>query len=438
MRHSTSRARPNVALSPVDPVTGIVTEVFESPVQPGDPGVFVAISRIANFASYALPVNATNTGSGAGLSFEAAYWAAVGESLERYACAINHPEDVTVGSYKDLSRQGMSLVPPEKWALFSPEQHEHKLPYSTFDSDTVIGWVEADNLLSRTAAWVPACLVYMPYAPPAVGTEKMIGFATSTGLACARTPRSALLSGICEVVERDAFTIVWRNRIGSPEVIIDGRSPTSALFKRHFARPGLEYRLFYTTLDLGIPSFFGYLRDERAVPPTLTVGGAAHPDPQVAVLKTLLELVQGLQWVNAVKRPGFAPAPGFDNVRSFKDHMALYAFNDLIEVFSFLTNTSERIELSSISKWTESEHPVQEIVRNLGEAGLDILARDLTSVDVEQSGMCVVKTIVPQCEIVEGDFRFPYLGGARWRAYAPSQPTASRPLPVNTFPHPYP
>jgi ribosomal protein S12 methylthiotransferase accessory factor len=425
-------------LAPVDFWSGIVCDLYDLPIQPGDPDAFVTVTRIADFSAYGLPVEASNAGSGAGLTRDDAVAAAVGEALERYACAVIHPEDIEVGSFRELMDSGKRCVAPEEWCLFAP--HQEIAPLSSFEAHTVVGWVEADNLTERHPQWVPACLVYMPYVRFDRGRsdEQIISYATSTGLACAPTLQQALLGGIFEVIERDAFTIAWRNRLPMPRVVIDSESRLFSVYQDRFVRPGIDYFLFQTTLDLGIPSFFGFARDKRRTPPSITAGGAAHADPQVAVLKTLLELAQGMQWVNNAGGRTFPIEPQFRNVRSFDDRLALYALNDLIEAFDFLDLEAAGIPVSIIPPFSGGDPSVHEIVEVLQAQGLEVLALNMTPADIYEAGLHVVKVLIPQCEVLEGDHLLPQLGGSRWRHHAISEGGVHGSSDMNGYPHPYP
>jgi ribosomal protein S12 methylthiotransferase accessory factor len=69
---------------------------------------------------------------------------------------------------------------------------------------------------------VPACLMSLPYSAPfREQGEQTIGPSISTGQAAAASTEAALLGGLCEVIERDAFSIAWLNRLSMPEVQID-------------------------------------------------------------------------------------------------------------------------------------------------------------------------------------------------------------------------
>lgn len=403
-----------------------------------DPAVFVVAAEAADVVPYGLDRGAELRGSGAGLKHEEALGAAVGEVAERYACAIVPVEDLVFGSYNSVVHN-VSATAPASWALYTAEQ---EVPYPFFDADTAIAWIAADNLTQCAQQLVPASIVYMPYARVfAERGEQVVAHAVSTGAACSRSRAEAISSAIFEVIERDAFMIVWRQGLACPRLRIDEQSPLYPIFVRHFLRPGLEYHLFWTTLDLPVTSVFGYLRDTRRDPPAIMAGGAAHQNPVRAVLKTLLELVQGLKWRDWDDFEPFVAESGFDNVRSFEDRMRLYASNDLGVAFDFLAEDSSDIPLSALPVVDRGAAAnVQTCVAGLAAVGLDILAVDLTTSDLAACGLNVVKVVIPQCTPMEGDFRMPFLGGDRWRKIPERLRKTARYSTVagNPYPHPYP
>jgi ribosomal protein S12 methylthiotransferase accessory factor len=426
-----------------DPYTGIVPSVIDVEMERGDPDIFVAVAEAADTRVYGFPGKVAGSGSGAALSHQAARGAAIGEAIERYALSLVHPEDLHFGSYSDLSRQGERPIAPPQFAFFDPSQFG-EIPFAPFTEDTPIAWARAASLTRRQECLVPACFVYVPYTFPFVDRgEQCVATAISTGAACSHTRTEALLKGLCEVVERDAFMIVWRNRLSCPRVRIDPDSALHPVFVEKFLRPGLEYTLFSTTLDLSIPSFFGILTDTRRTPPGIVVGGAAHVDPDQAALKTLLELVQGLKWMDyAVEQP-FAPEPGFRNVRSFTDRAHLYASCDMRDAIAFLFDPSHEVLLSEIrSPGTGTLNgDLDRCLSLLAAQGLDILGVDLTPCDAEECGLYVTKIVIPGCETMEGDHQMPYLGGQRWRAvpyHLGRLDRISTLASIHPYPHPYP
>jgi ribosomal protein S12 methylthiotransferase accessory factor len=427
----------------INPLTGIVKWTIEVPLERSDPEVFVVAAKTSDTSVFGCPTTAEINGSGAGLTIQKAYGAAIGECVERYASCFSNPEEWLYGSYNHLKDLGYDLIHPEKWALFHPQQW-HQIVDEPFSQATPVAWVKAESMTQKREVWVPACLVYMSSAKQFVQNDcKKIGPSVSTGTACANTRSEALLKGMYEVIERDAFIIMWRNRLSCPRVEINPENSLYAVFRKVFDRPGLKYNLFYTTLDLGVPSFFGYLQDLRRDPPAIVVGGAAHSDPQTAILKTLLELLQGLKWIDYLDKKLINNEPGFSNIRSFDDRVHLYAFSDMQECFTFLQNSKKTIPLSDIKSIDKgnTHSNLRHCLSIFKESNLEVIGIDLTTVDAYTCGLHVVKVLVPGCEQIEGDHRYRFLGGERWRKVPvqlglKSEETTLETL--NPYPHPYP
>lgn len=425
----------------VDPVTGIVPFITEVEYARSDPHVFVAVAESGDLASYGFPGGGRRiSGSGAGLVYDDAYWAAVGETVERYCLQVIHPEDIVIATWQELVDRGENAVAPKRWALFDPSQHG-KTIFSEFNEHTPVAWVKAQSLTERRDCLVPACLVYFMMSHWE-GT-KVVSPSFSTGAACARTTDEAILKGICEIVERDACMIVWRNQLPCPRVEIDPASSVYGIFREKFLRPGLEFAFFKTTLDLPIPSFLGVLLNLRHDPPRIVVGGACHPDPNKAVLKTLLELAQGLQWMNHLGDQTFPVQDGFANVNTFEDRMRLYTYGNQANAFQFLFDHPKVLKLSNIRSVDlgDDRANVCYCRDELAKRNIELLALDVTSADVAEAGLSVIKVLSPECEPMEGDHRMPFLGGKRWRevpvqlGFCATTPSLSG---VNPYPHPYP
>lgn len=428
------------ALSPVDERTGLIRWVFDIPVEPGEPSIFNASVKMADTGRYSGNPSYDNNG-GSGLTRGEARQAAIGEALERYCSAVYDPDDLVLGSVAEL-RERTRLCPPSEFALFHPEQF---VPHAEPDDTKRLAWVPAWWLGRREVALVPACLVYMPYFPcfPDEG-EAVIAPSVSTGLACARSLEAALLGGIYELVERDAFMIVWNNCLPVPRVEIESHPGLGELYRDRLRRDGLRYELFCMTTDLGIPSYVCLLVDERRSPPMLCVGGAAHLDPTRAAAKAMLEAVQTREWAKFLGRQGRPGgfAADFGDILDFEDHVALYAFGDMGHAAAFLleSDTGAAPTWASLSRGDPAED--LGVVRGiLAESGLDVLALELTTRDVAQCGCHVTRAMIPQLQPLDASHRHRFLGGDRLYTVPERMGFAARPTTLaglNPYPHPYP
>jgi ribosomal protein S12 methylthiotransferase accessory factor len=428
------------AVSPVSPFIGIVTYLIDVETSRGAPEIFVAASKGPDMTVLGHPTGANIAGSGAALDREEARAAAIGECLERYSASIVPQEDLVIASYEALTLGGYSAHEPSDWALFDPIQ---QVGYPSFSPDLRIAWTEGWNLSTNRSTFLPACFSYLSSSPVLrTSGASVIGPSVSTGCACATNRTESLFKGLCELVERDAFMIAWRNRLPLPEIAIDEDSALYDVYRARFARPGLEYRIWQTSLDLSVPSFFGVLLDRRRPRTRAIVGGAAHPDAERAVQKTLCELTQGLAWLEHLADDTAPPISSYDHIRSFTDRARLYAFQYDPNAFSFLFGRRETMALSSVaSRRDPLEVLLNGLVKDLVDHGLQPCAVDLTPDDVRACGYVVTRVVVPGLETMEGDYRFQFLGGTRWRnvpVRIGMLRSSTDVVGINPFPHPYP
>src|SRR5262249_15974708 len=122
-----------------------------------------------------------------------------------------------------------------------------------FTSSTPVRWVRGFALPAAEPAYLPVQLVYLAGTEPSAG-EAAIGYSPSSGLAWGPGLARAVLVGLLEVVERDAFMITWYNRLSLPR--LDWRSDPAlvAFERRYFAPSGLDYAVVDLSIFLDVPT----------------------------------------------------------------------------------------------------------------------------------------------------------------------------------------
>ncbi len=124
-----------------------------------------------------------------------------------------------IGTARELGR---IAVAPERFALFSERQHaQAAFPFRRFDAGSRIAWIEGRSLPGGEPALLPAELVYL--GPATVAGTAPIAHSTSSGLACDESELLAIVKGAFELLERDAFMLVWSNRLSLPLLRRPGR-----------------------------------------------------------------------------------------------------------------------------------------------------------------------------------------------------------------------
>ena len=317
-----------------------------------------------------------------------------------------------------------------------------------FDEETRIRWVWGYSLTGRRPRLVPATMVYLQYALD--DDEQAPGRNASTGLAAGYTLEEAILTGLYEVIERDAFTLCWLHRRVGRRLLVDDPELSNRL-RTHFYcdRPGVDLRLFDITLDIQVPSVFATMRRPAEFGPVLCVSSVTRLSPREMVRKALREVGQGLPYLRFLLHQlrDWQPAPDFSDLRTFDHHCTLYAKRpELIPAaLSFCDEPhgeavlSELSDRSSGSVLTNLETCV-EMVRQAGD--YEVIVVDITTPDVRELGLHVVRVLVPGLVPLHGNHSFPYLGVRRlwelpsklgWEASGRDAATG-----LNPYPHPFP
>jgi len=218
--------------------------------------------------------------NGKGLTREEAKVSAIMEAVERFS-AEYRGDRLTRQYTGDVLTSGQDAVDPRD--LILPMQ-------SAMQLETVpVAWVKARELNTSSEVWTPASAVFHPYVP----NGDLALFRTSTnGLAAGNNYDEAILHGLCEAIERDAWSLAEVRRRVNGSVVISGECLASGIMEK-FTSKGVEVHLKDITSDLGIPTIAAAADDVVMQDPALlTLGIGTHPDPKVAAVKALLEVAQ--------------------------------------------------------------------------------------------------------------------------------------------------
>ena len=424
---------------------GILRAVGPGIVYAQDPAVFSA-GTVSSQLSLSSQIANPGQAGGAGETLETSLASAIGEAVERYSMLFYDPEGMILAAWRDLEEVA---VPPDLLRLHSREQVEQvrrKWRLDFFDDASPLRWTWGWSLTHDRPRLVPAALVYLGYDPGP--DEVSIGSNASTGLAAGLTREGAILSGLYEIVERDAFALSWAFRQVHSRVRVDDDGMRARMLAS-FAldRPGVRLDLFDLTLDLPIPTLLALLRRGAEFGPALCLGAAARLSARDAVRKSLLELGQGLPFLRSLRAQGteWVKKDDFSDVVSFDHHLMLYNQRPdfAAEALAFYDAAPEE-PLSSLPERSTGrlKGDVERCIDLLGQGGHEVIVVDLTTPDLQEAGFAVVRVLVPGLIPLPGDHNLPYLGVARlreapWRlgwVERERDPLAA----LNPVPHPFP
>jgi ribosomal protein S12 methylthiotransferase accessory factor len=416
--------------------TGILRRASAVVSYTGDPKCYafgIVPCDTSQFSSHA--VN-TNKSGGAGMNPESALAATLGEAIERYCMLFYNKRDMVLDRASNLS--GVA-VEPALMSLYTREQvARRKSRTKYFDEDALVRWVWGYSLTKQCWRLVPASQVYLGYRFDE--DEAAIAANASSGLAAGNTLEEAILTGLHEVIERDAFTISWLQRHLRARILVDEPALAELMREHYYAdRSSVRISIFDVTLDLPIFCAFVIMERPTESGPAMLVGSAARLNPQDAIKKSLLEAGQEISYVRYLRQEmaDWHPADDFSNVTTFDEHFMLYNKRpELIDgAFAFCRENVEQSRASRLRNQSTSRPlgDVTRMVELLGEKGHEVIVVDITTPDIRDIDLHVVRVIVPGLVPLHGDHRFPFFGVPRLQTI-----TGLTPAELNPFPHPFP
>jgi ribosomal protein S12 methylthiotransferase accessory factor len=419
-----------------------VRKVSPLPIEADEPNFVHYLSTACDTAQLTRLTNFANNG-GVSTTQRGALAKALGEAVERYCSAFFAYADLTVAAFDDLSGPATR---PETYALYTDKQYAAgNLPWRPFTRTAPVSWTRGISLVTDRPVRVPAAMVFVPYHYRRDSGETPVVQPISTGLAAGGSYASAALSALCEAIERDAFTITWQAMLSSPRLRVDGSAVSLDLLRR-FTAAGLRVELMDITTDLAVPSVLTVAIGDSLSSPALAVAASTHPDPETAVVKSLEELAHTRKFARQVMdyTPPLPvePEAGHPAVQEQKHHLRFYCPQPSVAFAAFTWASPDERELGDLTTGFSGspEQLLAETVERVRRAGLDVIACDLTTPDVAELGLSVVRVVVPGLHPLFMGHSNRALGGTRLyavpsrlglRGLAPGQAD-------NPYPHPFP
>jgi ribosomal protein S12 methylthiotransferase accessory factor len=338
--------------------------------------------------------------NGKGLDRIDAKVGALMEAIERQTAVRAQLPSVT-GSVEQLSKENAVLDPTSILLELLPDYSETR-EYS---------WVMGRELFTQAEILVPAALAGYCWQHELPGPFVPLNF--TNGLASGNVIEEAICQALCELIERDAWTLAdmgahllpWtRRRLVEPETADAGEDdfemfqsleleddPVLELFER----AGLHPVLHDITSDIGIPTVFASVLD-GAFPglPMVHGGLGTHPDARVAVRRALTEAAQSrcvdIQGVREDLRPEDAAPDAFNahTRRISKVNRKVWTLNH--------SGIRKRISDLPSAVHEDVQEDLDHILSKLRECGI----KQAVVVDFTPSGApyAVVRVIVPELE----------------------------------------
>ena len=336
-------------------------------------GVVDNVGEFESFpAPYYLATNCDTSGfsdataarkaAGVDADWDGAFMKALGEAIERYSAGVYRESEFETARPDAVD----GAVRPVDLVRGSDDP-----------VDEPISWVSGENLATGEAAQLPAEAVQFP--PPEERHFRTI----TTGLGLGSSGVGALLSGLYEVIERDATMLAWYSAFDPLELRVDDER-FETLAKRARSE-GLSVTPLLVTQDVDVPvASVAVHRDGEW--PRFAAGADADLDPDRAATSALSEAIQNWMELRSMGPEESAEDPSAI-ARYAEFPPAAKAFVDPDGVVP-----SERVGPPDAP---EGEAELDAVVRRVGEADLTPYAARLTPRDVATVGLEAVRVLVP-------------------------------------------
>ncbi|MFT4931867.1 MAG: ribosomal protein S12 methylthiotransferase accessory factor [Natronomonas sp.] len=386
----------------LDDRVGIVQSIGEVESFPA-PYYLASGSDTAGFSDASAPRQA----GGVHADWNAAFMKAMGEALERYSAGVYRESTFRTAPLSAIENgPGPEVVRPD--AFVRPDD------FPPVDENDPVHWVPGADLAAGDEALLPAELVHYP--PPA---ERHVP-AITTGLGLGTSPVGALLSGLYEVVERDATMIAWYSTFDPlPLAVDDGEFETLA---RRARAEDLSVTPLLVTQDVDVPVVAAAVHRDGEWP-RFAVGSAADLDPVAAAKDALAEALQN--WMEL---------RGMGEAAAAEESGAIGRYADLPREAREFVERDGAVPADSVGPDDPPTGPdeLDALVRRVRDVDLAPYAARLTPLDVERAGFEAVRVLVPGAQPLFTDDPF---FGDRARSVPSSlgfEPRFDRPF------HPYP
>ena len=319
---------------------------------------------------------------GKGISKDHAKASAMMEGFERYSAEKQDDDEVVVASLEEISKKG-DYIDPVSLNLPKDFRKENLEAMK-------LEWSLAKDIVSGEDFYIPTNAVFHPYIH---NNQVQSLFKSNTnGLASGNILEEAILHGMLEVIERDAWSIFELTHKNYAQIDLDSIESelvNDVIYK--FESEGIKIKLMDFTADVKIPTIAASADDTVTKDAgLLTLGMGTHLDPEVAILRALTEVAQSrATQINGARedtvRADFAREAGYERMKRinkfyFKDEDEKIKLSDI-----------ENKSTSSITK--DIEIVKEELIANDIER---ILYVDLTRPELDVS---VVRVIIPEMEL---------------------------------------
>ncbi|TSC61501.1 MAG: biosynthesis docking protein, SagD family [Parcubacteria group bacterium Athens0416_74] len=372
-----------------------------------------------------------------------ALYAALAEGLERYIWFTQDDYFLspTKTSVEGIQKKG-PCIRPEEFAGFSEAQRSISAERE-LRSDAEYLWITGISLVKGVPTYLPAQIVSRARKlHESRSEEPFIRQTTTNGLATWPTQSGARLAGALELIEREAYMIMWLNQLTLPRISLPSlcaRHPELARSVEICERYRLKIHVVKLITDAPTHAVAVVIEDLSDAIPRFTIGLRAHRSLSTAIQKATTEALRARRFCRTWFNEGnvWDMSTPIQSI-GHRDRLYYWAMPEHTRQLEFLIQGKE-IEVS-VERWDndDEEQHLQRILEWCREKNLECISVSLGTSSKNLTPWYIEMVVMPQLQPTYLQESLQAFGGTRWRdvpkalGYTPlKKPFADRPHPFS-------
>lgn len=336
------------------------------------------------------------------------------EAVERY-CMSYIPKNEIISCKKDKLKKERVF---SDFSTYSDEQYSNIDKFLNPNKEK-IEWTKIYDIKNKkNYMYWPASLIYLPF-----DLNKAVAETTSTGMAADFSINDCIKSGLMELIERDALMINFMQRLNPPEINIETILGDN---KKLIDKIKSEYniKIYKLYSDLNVPIYLSIIYKQNKKKVHYGIGACASLDSDYAINKSLKEcLFTYFYSLNIMD----VKQNNSKKIKTLFEHFLYYQDE----------NFNKLLFDSKIIKYKKEKISYEDVLKNLEENNIKVYFKELTTGDIKNTGIKVVKVVAPSLIDLNKSHIYPRLGAKRFFE-VPKKLNLPYNNNLTTLPHPFP
>lgn len=353
-------------------------------------------------------------GLGVSSSTQGAIISCLAEAIERYCMSFIPKKELTLSKLNDLNHKSTF----SKFFTYNDEQYKKNNNFSNPYKEK-IHWTKIYSIKSNKEwKYWPASLIYLPF-----NCSKPVAENSSTGMAAGKNIKECILSGLLELLERDSTMINFLQKLNPPEIDTATINGYNKQIIRDIKKE-YDIKIYKLYSDVKVPIYLSFIWKKERRKIHFGIGASANLNSDYAINKSLKECLFTYFYSKNIMD---ARKTNPNEITALYEHFLYYQED----------NFSKLLFNSEIIKYKKEKITFDMLLDSLKQSNIDVYYKELTTKDIKNTGIKVVKVIAPGLIDLNKSHLLPRLDANRfWEV--PKKLNLNYSEKLNDEPHPFP